>query len=41
VGAQLSDTERQRYAHVIIRNTGSIEELREQVRALWARRVRT
>jgi dephospho-CoA kinase len=39
VGAQLSDAERRRYAHVIIRNTGSIEELREQVRALWARSV--
>jgi dephospho-CoA kinase len=39
VGAQLSDAERQRYAHVIIHNTGSIEELREQVRALWARSV--
>jgi dephospho-CoA kinase len=40
VSAQLSDAERQRYAHVIIRNTGSMEDLREQVRALWARSVR-
>jgi dephospho-CoA kinase len=39
IGAQLSDAERRRYAHVVIRNTGSIEELREQVRALWARSV--
>jgi dephospho-CoA kinase len=39
LGAQLSDAERQRHAHVIIRNTGSIEELRQQVRLLWERRV--
>jgi dephospho-CoA kinase len=37
VGAQLSDAERRRHAHVVICNTGSIEDLREQVRALWAR----
>ena len=39
IGAQLSDADRRRYAHVVIRNTGSIEELRQQVRALWARNV--
>jgi dephospho-CoA kinase len=38
--AQLSDTERQRYAHVVIHNTGSIEELRDQVRTLWVHSVR-
>lgn len=37
IAAQLSDAERQRHAHVIIRNTGSIEDLRRQVRALWER----
>lgn len=36
IGAQLSDVERQQYADVVIRNTGSIGKLREQVRALWA-----
>jgi len=41
ITAQLSDAERQRYAHVVIRNTGSIDALREQVRALWARAVQT
>ena len=40
IAAQLGDAERQRYAHVVIRNTGSLEELREQVRTLWARSVR-
>jgi len=40
IAAQLGDAERQRYAHVVIRNTGSLEELREQVGALWARSVR-
>ena len=39
IAAQLGDAERQRYAHVVIRNTGSLEELREQVRTLWARSV--
>lgn len=41
IAAQLSDIEREQYAHVIIRNTGSIPELRAQVRALWARAVRS
>jgi len=41
IAAQLSDAERQRYSHVVIPNTGSIKELREQVRALWARAVNT
>jgi dephospho-CoA kinase len=39
IAAQMGDAERQRYAHVVIRNTGSLEELREQVRTLWARSV--
>ncbi|MFI5395513.1 MAG: dephospho-CoA kinase [Candidatus Binatia bacterium] len=37
IAAQLSDAERQRHAHVIIRNTGSIEDLRSQIRTLWER----
>jgi dephospho-CoA kinase len=40
IASQLDDAERQRYAHVVIHNTGSIEELREQVRALWKRSAR-
>ena len=40
IAAQLSDAERQRYAHVVIRNSGSLEELREQVGTLWRRSVR-
>ena len=35
VDAQLSDTERRRYAHVVIENTGGPEELRERVRSAW------
>jgi dephospho-CoA kinase len=37
VDAQLSDGERRRYAHVVIENTGSLDELKERVRAAWAR----
>ncbi len=40
IAAQLSDEERQRHAHVVIRNTGSLQDLRDQVRELWARAVR-
>jgi dephospho-CoA kinase len=39
IAAQLSNAERQRYAHVLIRNTGSLEELSEKVRTLWKRSV--
>jgi dephospho-CoA kinase len=37
IDAQLSDAERRRYAQVVIENTGSLDDLREQVRAAWAR----
>jgi len=37
VDAQLSDTERRRFAHVVVENTGSLSDLRKQVEALWAR----
>jgi len=37
ITAQLSDAERRRYADVIIHNSGSIEDLRRQVRSLWER----
>jgi dephospho-CoA kinase len=40
IAAQLSDAERQRYADVIIHNTGSLEDLRRHVRSLWERSVR-
>jgi dephospho-CoA kinase len=35
--AQLPDEERERIAHVVIRNDGSIQELQGQVDDLWAR----
>ncbi len=37
--AQLSDDERRRYAHKIIHNTGSVDDLREKVRAAWTSAV--
>ena len=37
VEAQLSDAERRRFAHVVIENRGSIDELRQQVTAAWKR----
>lgn len=37
LGVQLSDAERRRYAQVVIENTGSVDNLREQVRAAWDR----
>ncbi len=40
IGSQSSDEERQRHAQVVIRNTGSMDELRSQVRELWARAAR-
>ncbi len=41
IAAQLSDAERQRHADVIIHNTGSLEDLRRRVRALWQRSLRS
>ncbi len=41
VGSQLSDEERQRHAQVVIRNTGSLDDLRARVRELWNQLVRT
>jgi dephospho-CoA kinase len=35
VAAQLSDTERRRFAHVVVENTGSLGELRTRVEAAW------
>ncbi|MFN8624842.1 MAG: dephospho-CoA kinase [Candidatus Binatia bacterium] len=37
IAAQLSDAERQRHADVVIRNTGSLADLRRDVRTLWDR----
>lgn len=37
VAAQLGDAERRRHAQVVVRNTGSLDELRGQVRTLWER----
>lgn len=37
IAAQMNDAERQRHAHTTIHNTGSLEELRQQVRTLWER----
>ena len=39
IDAQLSDAERRRYAHVVIENTGSIDDLRTRVQAAWARTI--
>jgi dephospho-CoA kinase len=39
IKAQLSDDERRKFAHVVIENTGSLDELRERVRSAWARVV--
>jgi len=37
IAAQLSDAERRPYAHVILENTGSIDELRTRVASAWQR----
>jgi dephospho-CoA kinase len=37
IAAQLGDAERRRYAQVVVPNTGTLEELRRQVRTLWER----
>jgi dephospho-CoA kinase len=40
IRAQLSDAERRRFAQVVIENDGSVDELRERVRAEWIRLTR-
>ncbi len=40
IRAQLSDAERRRFARVIIENNGSLDELRERVRAAWTHLIR-
>jgi dephospho-CoA kinase len=37
IASQLSDTERLKYAHVVIRNDGSVEDLTQQIRTAWER----
>jgi dephospho-CoA kinase len=37
ISAQLSDAERRRFAHVVIENNGSLEDLGTRVRAAWRR----
>lgn len=39
IAAQLADTERRRRADVVIRNAGTLAELKDRVRRLWAQRV--
>jgi dephospho-CoA kinase len=36
IAAQLDDSERRRYAQVVIENNGSVSELEEKIRAAWA-----
>ena len=37
IASQLSDTERLKYANVIIRNDGSVEDLKKQISTAWER----
>jgi len=37
IGAQMHDVERRKHAHVVLENTGSLDELRAQVIAAWQR----
>lgn len=37
IEAQLSDAERRKVAHVVIENRGAVEDLRQQVTAIWKR----
>ena len=37
IEAQLSDAERRKFAHVVIENRGSVEDLRQHVTAAWKR----
>jgi dephospho-CoA kinase len=39
IDAQLSDEERCRHATVVIRNTGAVDELRDQLERLWDERL--
>ena len=39
-GSQLASEERARHAHVLVQNSGSIDELREEIETLWAIRVK-
>jgi len=41
IDAQLSDSERRRFAQVVIENTGSMGDLRHQVETLWRRTTTT
>ena len=38
IASQLSDDERRRYAHVVIENNGTVDELRRRVEELWRER---
>jgi dephospho-CoA kinase len=40
IASQLSDSERLKYAHVVIRNDGSREDLKKQLSTAWERLVR-
>jgi dephospho-CoA kinase len=37
IEAQIAEAKRRRYADVVIDNKGDLQELRDQVRAAWAR----
>ncbi len=39
IAAQLNDAERRRFADVVIENTGTIDDLRARVHAVWQRRT--
>ena len=39
INAQIDDAERRRFAHVVIENTGSIEDLKKRVRTAWTHAV--
>ena len=40
IASQLSDSERLKYAHVVIRNDGSREDLKKQLSTAWERLAR-
>ena len=40
IAAQLSNDERRKYAHVVIRNDGSLEDVRYAVQQAWAQLIR-
>ena len=37
IASQISDSERRKHAQVVIENDGSLEELRQKIRAAWSR----